>query len=293
MAFNSANDLLVSWMVSSDSDGIYTPGDWDAMGVWVEEFSATGAVLIAPWEVSNGIPLHTPSPTNIAPGFQGRPQVAVDADGDFTVVYEGAAYDVATADLVSGGGASLLATFESNFFADYPTYDPTLIQDLASALGISQGATVNLLQTWGTNVLNWLGYQSSGLTDSMDIDVLINDYLAQANDALTTAGIATPSQINALLGRLKTMSEYSIGLLRGQYDAVQYTQVDANAESGDYGFLVSDAIANVDRSGSNQTDNIVIGSEITGGSFTISVTNAGTTSDVTITPTFFRKFRRS
>jgi hypothetical protein len=261
LTFDSGNNLVVVWQEENDSDGIHTTLDWDANGVYGVELDDTGATLIAKKRINSAL-------TTISQwtGAQISAQAGVDADGDITIVYSGAGPDVYISD-----NDNIVTTVKTYFTACTNSYDSDLWSDLASALGISATALNTKVAAWFTQVQTWL--DDSNYDDAeYDLDIIINDFLAQLQTALSKAGVSS-SASSDLMGRVNTMVELTTSLLRGEANGVLYTQVDASGTSN-YGILVTDVVANTERDGSNTTLNFNFAITAEDATIVLDLTNA-------------------
>ncbi len=249
----------IRYSIVTDATGAVTSGNTVTLplcrvnSAWTDPTNSSSAGYITSW-----------------PYYQGNNQVAIDADGDITTVFD-------------GYGA------ESDYTLNL---DDTINNDLWNAqLSGLTFQDVSLLQTYYPYVYQNLIYGSKA-TDAQ---------LADLNNALQLYYYSTYNSIlkqtNAIYG---TMYEPN-GYIRGEPNGVQFSQFDAfrvvNPDGSvnmnfDMSGVQSDVVANSMMDGHDAQYILGIDPLATTGSFTLAVTNAettdnnSTTTNITIVPTY-------
>ena len=190
------------------------------------------------------------------PGQQGNEQVAINANGDTTVSYEGFGPNVT----------------ETASTAEPPTINTGMSGTSIMDAILAQPSNGDLTAAWPglANLSLPFGLDNDGDEDSEIEEVLIE---AQKNYAFT----------DAMLGRLDAIMNEVVTDLRGEAQGVMYTQFDADPVLGTDNILSSDNIVNTTRDGTNDRWLISIPSDATSGSFNIQLTNEATTRNVVLT----------
>jgi len=118
IAFDMADDFVIAWAQRPDNDSITTGGASNTvssaeMGVYARLYNASGTIIQDTFR-ANSASLNSTSTTSWA-GYQGNPQVVIDADGDITISYEGYGVDVSdTTSLAILPASYLAAAIASN-----------------------------------------------------------------------------------------------------------------------------------------------------------------------------------
>ncbi len=263
-AVRPGHDFVISWTQARDVDNITQTTPQGQTGVYFREFSlsadnTTVSVIRTDSRANSAIRLTdglyiglTPDAyVTEWPNAQGNGQVAMDADGDLTVTYEGFGPDVAQTQAGANLYFTLLGLPENSDLVDD---DPNLL------MGFPFNPPV-------------LG--NSGDDDSTIEEVLID---AQLDWGLT----------DSQLGRLNAILTQVAAYTRGEANGIMYSQYDADPALGIQNVLYSDQIANAQRDGVNQRDIITIAKDASSGNFIVRVTNANTNvyQDITIAPVF-------
>ena len=112
IAFDMADDFVIAWCQRPDNDSISTGGAANTVsaaedGVYARLYNASGTIIQDTFR-ANSASLNASSTTSWA-GYQGNPQVVIDADGDITISYEGYGVDVSDTTSLGVLPASYLA----------------------------------------------------------------------------------------------------------------------------------------------------------------------------------------
>ena len=161
----------------------------------------------------------------------------MDADGDITVNFEGYG-----ADVCNNINIPTLSSYVEGYLAN-GLYDSSLLTDLATAVaGGNTSTALTDVQNWFNNACTFIegGNNLAAATADADIDITINLVLAQPQQAGTSA---------ALLGRLGALINDIAGLLRGDANAIQFTQSDANIAYGTTAITDANITANSNATG--------------------------------------------
>ena len=191
------------------------------------------------------------------PQDQYNGQVAMDADGDTTVVYQG-----------FGPDASL--DFNTGYLADGVTPDVNSVAAKLLQNLISQDA--DLIAQWPALAKLTVPFvvtpAAQNIPSSGDIDSRIESILIGAEKY---HGFSTP-QVARLRAILDTVAHY----LRGEGNGIMYSQWDANP-SVQFPIpphvLASDNVVNSQRDGTNTRYLIAVDKSTTGGTLTLTLTN--------------------
>ena len=117
IAFDMADDFVIAWCQRPDNDSISTGGAANTVsaaedGVYARLYNASGTIIQNTFR-ANSASLNASSTTSWA-GYQGNPQVVIDADGDITISYEGYGVDVSDTTSLGALPASYLAAAIAN-----------------------------------------------------------------------------------------------------------------------------------------------------------------------------------
>ncbi|MHC4400564.1 MAG: trypsin-like serine protease, partial [Planctomycetota bacterium] len=239
-AWDAANNFLVTWSVTADSDnnGRTTTG---VRAVMRELFDSTGAVsgAVIRDEFRVNSADFDPNTNTLWPSWQIDPQAGLDADGDLVIAFSGYGPDASEDVVMSGTFFQDLINSQEN--ADLlPYFDPSF--DYLSDLFF-----------FGSQFF----FDSSGSVDGVIERVLI--------EAMATG--ATDEQV----ARLGALLEQRAGLLRGDADGVMYSRFDADPRLPQIELLFSDCVANAERSGHNDRYIMRLSSFTSGGNMQIDV----------------------
>ncbi len=257
--FDDNNNYAITWSVNADSDN--TGGG--STGVRAVMYDINGALLRSQFRANSAS--FTPSSNTIWPGTQWGAEVAIDADGELVISYEGTGPDVSD-DVYSS------ATFRQALYdLFYKPENADLLQyfdPAAESFPISGG----YWDQYGSYV--YLGSTS-------DYDTDLENLLIRAS--------TQPSPANsAQLGRIRALVEEVAGLLQGDQYAVMFSRFDADPDFNNSNILQSDSVANNERDGHNQRYILTIPTTSEGGDFELRLWNAytGGYEDVQIGPVY-------
>lgn len=268
-SWDKDDNFIVSWdEASSDNDAVGN----NSVGVRARQFelvrnSSTGNYstnIIRPEFLVNSAYIdddfNSPDLGREAtwPYWQHNSHPGLDADGDLTILYEGYAPDVSV-------NVSISAAYYAEATADPANAD--LLQYFPGGFRLSTSVPI-----------------SYGVQGNIDVDQSIEQELIR----VANAG-ATMDQ----LGRIRAILDSKAALLRGEHQAIMYSQFDAdpnldgNTTAND-NILYSDNVANAQRDGHNQRYILLIDSQSTGGNFTVTMSNpyVGGTEGVQISPVY-------
>ena len=275
IAFDSNDNFAISWdeLATNDNTGTVAFGDvyaaeWqlyqrDAKNNIVLGANGTPVVLDtqvrSPFRVSSAN--FNPSAKTTWPNGQGAAQIALDADGDITVGYEGFGPDV-----------SVNVSLAPYYFAQI--------------LNESQNADIR--KYFEDNSGNFTNLPTSGLIDKHPVPLI--GYESFQGTATYGGNGSVDGVLNSLmlyayhkgatasqLGRIYQIANDVAGMLRGEADGVMYSQFDSSPAALVPGavptILYSDSIANNTRDGSDEVDFLDISGLATSGSFVLQLTN--------------------
>jgi len=242
--FDLQNNFVISAELATNSAN-YGNGQNDIHGVMYALYAVnatTGALTVSGNVIrpefrvnSSSFNLATPS---LWPRFQTQAQVAIDADGDIVISYEGYGPDVSenvweALDPTGVFRAALAQQINSLTNADLLPYFNPLVDSLPDALfrhprNLPEGDE---------------GY-NDGLFSNGDVHGVIEAILI---NALSDAPAADDEQA----GRLRAILESVAGLLYGEANGSMFSRFDAGAQPYDLNLLDSDCVANAQRDGYN------------------------------------------
>ncbi|MCC6124849.1 MAG: hypothetical protein IT426_07805 [Pirellulales bacterium] len=241
-AWNYLNDFILSWdwpAVDGDHTGATTDGVygamWDIEGNLIRDLFRANSGSVDPNTWTNW------------PEAQSGNQVAVDADGDVTVIYSGFGPDVSQNALVPGAlyAAAINQMAIDPLFANSPLLG--LFQDL-----ISHGLPTPFHPF----------VHDGGLHTPLgnDPDLEIQEFLTIAQNFGAT---------RTELGRMQQILSNVLTMLRGDANAVMFTQFDADPVLGPQNVLNTDNIVNAQRDGSNNVYVVALDQFATDGSIVL------------------------
>ena len=236
VAFDSANHFLVSWQTVGDADntGQTSSGVRAIMYELVDGQGTPTGTVLRDTFRANSASL-TAGGAPLWPGFQGGAQAGLDADGDIVISYEGFGPDVST-DALLFANTFLQRQINATTNTDLLTYFDPSFESFP------------------------IGFQNNG-----DVDGALEEILIRAVNRGANA---------EQIGRLRSILDSVVGLLRGEANGVMFSRFDADPNFNIV-TLFSDSIANAHRDGHNQRYFIIMDRTLNWESFQVRLFRGG------------------
>ena len=228
LAFDTGNNMYVSWEVLGDADGAGPNSEGGRGQMYRVDAAANSVTIIRDTFRTNSATTAGLTPAPTWPLHQYSFQIGVDSDGDIMATYVG-----------YGPDASVDVFIDGNLFADL----------------INSQTNADLLPYFDPSFA-YLPYNFSG--NLVDVDGVIEGVLINA----VNSG-ATDSQV----GRLAAILEQVAGKLRGEANGLLFSRWDADPNLGQMTVLTSDNVGNSYRDGHNSRYFIAFDPTTNGGSF--------------------------
>lgn len=237
ITFNQSNQFAIAVEVPSDTTDAPLNRDtnWTGVRLWEWQASENGSTnLRSNIRVNSSGDINSQGSASYWAGNQNRPTVVMDADGDILVSYDGAGIDVSENVAQEAESPEAWAKTFARFFENGSNADIEYYFNLA--FGVVENTEIG---TGSQYIAIMQGIQrqlSSGDTYGAMLSIL----------AMSQNAGATESQ----LGRIYGILEKTIGLMSGEANGALFTMYDAD-DARYTNTLLSDAIANAKRDGTN------------------------------------------
>ena len=294
IAFDSNDNFAIAWDMLTNSGNTGGPAALDVFAAEWELYerdannnivaTANGTPIILDQQVRAPFRVNSASfavPFNINakatwPNTQAEAQVAIDANGDMTITYSGFGPDV-----------SVNVNFAKTLFAQILAEPQNA--DIAGYFG--KLPTKLFLHPYAVGYESYQAYPQYG--GNGNVDGVINSLMLYVWSQLQKAGGMTanfpgtgygavPSDLSASqLGRIWQIADDVAGMLRGDANAVMFSQFDtapaAIVPGATPTILYSDSIANNNRDGNDEVDYVILNRDTANGNFTMKLQNDDTT----------------
>ena len=261
--FDLDNNFIVAWDEDIDADniGITSEGVRARMYELYDNGGNVSGAVIRDTFRANSASLDPDNEVPMWPLNHWSGQVAVDADGDVVIAYDGFGADVA--EMVDP-----VFSLRPNTPLDYLVFG----QHLAEQINVTRNSDLLAFFDPALEFLPidyYLSYHADANNSSFFPHEPSGDVTATIEEVLIRA--STLGATDLQLGRLRVILDDAAGLVRGEANGILFSRWDAAAAPASLNNLFSDSVANSQRDGSNARYMIAIDQSVTGGDLTLRI----------------------